>query len=85
MEGATIIIRYQKAKWQVVAPRRSLNLSRVLSMAVNPLASHPDQVVVTSRAKAGLDLMFVTLESGGSLSLFYCNFRSVGEPNPRAP
>jgi len=23
MEGATIIIRYQKAKWQVVAPRRS--------------------------------------------------------------
>src|SRR3984893_1074473 len=27
-----------------------LNLSRVLSMAVNPLASHPDQVVLTSRA-----------------------------------
>jgi hypothetical protein len=41
-----------------------LNLSRVLSMAVNPL-----------------DLMFVTLESGGSLSLFYGNFHSVGEPN----
>jgi hypothetical protein len=32
-----------------------LNLSKILSMAVNPLASHPDQVVLTSRAKAGLD------------------------------
>ena len=31
-----------------------LNLSKILSMAVNPLASHPDQVVLTSRAKAGL-------------------------------
>ena len=31
------------------------NLSKILSMAVNPLASHPDQVVLTSRAKAGLE------------------------------
>src|SRR5258706_13804227 len=33
-----------------------LNLSRALSMASNPLASHPDQIAFMSRANAGLHL-----------------------------